>query len=166
MRGVLIVLALLAAAPASAGTPLALSERQVATLEFDRPVARLATTDPDLLGLQATGGRVRLTALRAGRASIEVSFEDGATAAYDVSVDAARRPAARAASANTLELTVPEERRLPAPGVARVLLEENGVARVQVSGEAVSVVALAPGEASLVLVDAAGKRTTWQIRVR
>jgi hypothetical protein len=65
-----------------------------------------------------------------------------------------------------IALQAGEERRLRAPGVARVLLEENGVARVRVEGETVSVVAVAPGATSLVLVDGAGARTTWSIRVR
>jgi hypothetical protein len=50
--------------------------------------------------------------------------------------------------------------------VARVLVEENGIARVSVQGETVSVIALGRGDASLVTVDGAGARTTWQIRVR
>ncbi len=50
--------------------------------------------------------------------------------------------------------------------MARVLIEENGVARVSVVGETVSVFGLAAGLSSLVLVDAAGGKTTWQIRVR
>jgi hypothetical protein len=156
-----------AAAPAAAAVPLALAERQVVTLEFDRPVARLATTDPDLLAIQTTGARVRIAALRAGNATLEVAFADGGTVSYEVAVEGARRPAAaRSPAPNQLELAVAEERRFRAPGVARVLLEENGVARVQVEGETVSVVAITPGEASLVIADGAGARTTWRIRVR
>lgn len=166
MRAALTALLVALATPAAAGTPLALAERQVVTLEFDRAVARLATTDPDLLALQATGARVRIAAARAGKASIEIAFADGATLTYDVTVEAARRPVARAPDPREIQLAVAAERRFRAPGVARVLLEENGVARVQVEGETVSVVALAPGEASLVVVDAAGGRTSWQIRVR
>jgi hypothetical protein len=166
VRAALTALLVALATPAAAGTPLALAERQVVTLEFDRAVARLATTDPDLLALQATGARVRIAAARAGKASIEIAFADGATLAYDVTVEAARRPVARAPVPSEIQLAVAAERRFRAPGVARVLLEENGVARVQVEGETVSVVALAPGEASLVVVDAAGARTSWQIRVR
>jgi hypothetical protein len=170
VRAPLIALALAAAAPA-AGQPaapvaLALAERQVVTLEFDRPVARVAVTDPDLVAVRTRGARVEVGALRGGRGALELTFEDGATAVYDVTVAAARRPAAQAPAAAELALQVGEERRLRAPGVARVLLEENGVARVRVEGETVSVVAVSPGAASLVLVDGAGVRTTWSIRVR
>ena len=42
----------------------------------------------------------------------------------------------------------------------------NGVARVSVAGELVVVTALARGDASLVVVDAAGVKTSWQVRVR
>jgi hypothetical protein len=167
MPAALALLLLLAAAPARAGARLALVERQVTTLEFDRPVARLAVTDPDVLALQASGARVKVTAIRSGRVALEVTFEDGATAAYDVSVDAARQPAARAAPApGAIDLAVGEERRLSAPGLARVLLEENGIARVRALDGAVAVLGVSPGSASLVVVDAGGARTTFSIRVR
>lgn len=167
MRAALIGLALAAAAPAVAGTPLPLAERQVTTLEHDRPVARLSVTDPDLLSLEAQGVRVRVVALRAGRGALEVSFADGATIVYDVTVEGARRPAPAAPGGPAeLSLQLGEERRLAAPGLARVLLEESGVARVRADGEMVVVVGVSPGTASLVLVDRAGARTTWTVRVR
>jgi hypothetical protein len=160
-------LALLAAPPARAGTPLLLSERQVVTLEFDRAVTRIAVTDPDLLALQASGSRVQVGAVRAGKAALEIAFEDGAAAVYDVTVQAVRRPAAAAAGApGEIALRVGEERRVRARGLSRVLLEENGVARARTDGEGVTVVGVAPGTSSLVLVDGAGARTTWAIRVR
>jgi len=167
VRAALIAAALAVAAAARAGTPLPLAERQVLTLEFDRTVARIAVTDPDLLALQAQGSRVKIGALRAGRASLEIAFDDGAIAVYDVAVEAARRPAAAVPGGpGELALQVGEERRLRVPGVARVLLEENGVARVKVDGESVAVVGVSVGATSLVLVDGAGVRTTWAIRVR
>ncbi|HEX9401924.1 MAG TPA: pilus assembly protein N-terminal domain-containing protein [Anaeromyxobacter sp.] len=165
MRAALIAL-LAAAAPASAAVPLALAERQVVTLEFQQPVARIATTDPDLFQISPAGGRVTVTALRAGRATLDVTFADGATVVYDVTVDSARRLSPRSTTPNEIALGVGEERRFRAPGVARVLVEENGVARVGVEGETVAVVGLAQGQASLVLVDGAGAKTGWQIRVR
>jgi len=166
MRAALSAVLLAAAVPAAAGAPLALAERQVVTLEFEQPVARIATTDPDLVTVRSSGGRVTLTAVKAGRATLELTFADGATVAYDVAVEGAHRPAARAARPNEIELSVGQERRFRSPGVARVLVEENGVARVSVDGESISVVALAPGQASLVVVDGAGAKTAWQIRVR
>lgn len=161
-------LALAAAAPAArAGTPLALSERQVVTLEFDRAVARIAVTDPDLLTLQAQGTKVKVAAARAGKAALEIAFDDGSTALYDVTVQAVRRrEAAAPAGPGEIALQVGEERRLRAHGVARVLIEENGVARAKADGDGVTVVGVTPGTSSLVLVDAAGARTTWAIRVR
>jgi hypothetical protein len=164
-----VIAALLAAAAPAAGAPLALAERQVVSLEFQQAVTRVSTTDPDLLRVQVSGPRVSIVALRGGRASLEIAFADGATVSYEVSVEAARRPAAhapRAAAPNELALRVGEERRFRAPGVARVLLEENGVARAAVEGEVVSVVGAAAGDASLVVVDGAGAKITWQIRVR
>jgi len=173
VRAALIALAVASAAtapaPAQPAAPVALplAERQVVTLEFDRPVARVAVTDPDLLSIKTRGTRVEVSGLRGGRASLEIAFEDGATVAYEVTVAGARRPGAAAPGVpGEIALQAGEERRLRAPGVARVLLEENGVARVRVEGETVSVVALAPGATSLVLVDGAGARTTWSIRVR
>jgi hypothetical protein len=65
-----------------------------------------------------------------------------------------------------MSLGVGEERSFRAPGLARVLVEENGVARVRVEGEAVTVVGVSPGTTSIVLVDAAGARTTRAIAVR
>jgi hypothetical protein len=162
VRAALIAAALLAASVARASTPLALAERQVVTLEFAQAVGRLAVTEPDVLELQPTGTRLRVSALRAGRTSLEVAFEDGAVVSFDVTVEAARRAGDR----DGLALAPGEERRLAAAGVARVLLEENGVARVRVEGSAVVVTGVAPGRASLVLVDEAGARRTWSIRVR
>lgn len=167
MRAALIAAALAASPMALAGTPLPLAERQVVFLDFDRTVSRIAVTDPDLLGLQAQGTRVRVAALRGGRASLEVAFADGATVVYDVAVEAARRPAAPSASPpGEVALQLGEERRLPAPGAARVLLEENGIARVRIDGQDVTVIGVSPGSTSLVVVDGAGLRTTWTIRVR
>jgi hypothetical protein len=175
VRAALIALAVVAApaplraappAPATAAAPLALAERQVLSLEFDRPVARVAVTDPDLLSIRTRGARVEVGALKGGRGGLEISFEDGATVSYDVTVAAARRPAATAGGASPIALAVGEERRFRSPGVARVLVEENGVARVRVEGEAVTVVAVSPGTTSIVLVDGAGARTTWSVAVR
>jgi hypothetical protein len=160
----------LAAPPAAAprpGTPVALAERQVTSLEFSRPVVRLATTDPDLLALEASGTRLRITALRAGRAQVDVVFEDGGTVTLDVTVDGLRRPVGQPVMGpGELELGVGEERRVPSPGLARVLVEENGVARVRAEGAAVVVLGVSPGRSSVVLVDEADRRVTLAIRVR
>jgi hypothetical protein len=163
VRAALIAAALVAAGAARASTPVALAERQVTTLEFAQPVSRLAVTDPDVVALRPSGTTLRISALRAGRTSIEVAFDDGAVVVLDVTVEGARRSAA---GTEGVALAPGEERRLAAPGVARVLLEENGVARVRVEGAAVVVTGVSPGRASLVLVDDAGARTTWSIRVR
>ncbi len=166
MRAALIALGFALAARASGGTPLALAERQVVTLEFDRQVGRLAVTDPDLLDLKVNGSRVKVTALRAGRASLEIAFEDGATVVYDVAVEAARRQAARAPAANEVELRVGEERRVRVRGIAQAFLDDNGVARARVEGDAVALLGLSAGATSLVVVDSAGARTTFTVRVR
>lgn len=166
MRAALIALGVALAAPAGAGTPLALAERQVVTLEFDRQVGRLAVTDPDLLALKASGSRVKVTALRPGRAALEIAFDDGATVTYDVVVDAARRQTVRAPAANEIDLLVGEERRVRVHGIAQAFLDENGVARARVEGDAVAVVGVSAGATSLVVVDAAGVRTTFTVRVR
>lgn len=177
MRAALIALAgaLSLAAPAGAAppaaaaapVPLALAERQLVTLEFDRAVARIAVSDPDLLTLRTRGARVEVIAARGGRASLEIAFDDGATVAYDVTVSAARRPAVTAAGApGEILLQVGEARRLRAPGVARVLVEENGVVRVAVEGETVTLTGVTAGATSVVLVDGAGARTTWSLRVK
>lgn len=169
---VALILALAAAPVAAlAGVPLALGERQVISLEFQQPVARVTTTDPDLVQVHVSGTKVTIAAARAGRASLDLGFADGATLTYDVTVEGARRPArvpaaASAAAANELPLAVGEEGRFRAPGVVRVLVEENGVARVAVQGETVSVTALSRGDASLVLVDGSGAKTAWTVRVR
>lgn len=166
MRALALVALTLAALPAAAATPLALVERQVVTLEFARPVARLATTDPDLLAVEPTGARLRIAALRAGRAQLDVVFDDGAAVTFDVTVERARRPEGAAAAPGEVALAVGEERRVAAPGLARLLLEENGVARVRAEGGAVVVTGLSAGRSSAVLVDGAGARTTLSIRVR
>ncbi len=164
MRASIALLAVLLPRLAAAGAPLALVERQVVTLEFEQPVARLAVTDPDVLSLQPSGARLRVAALRAGRTTVEVSFEDGATVAYEVTVEGARQRAAGAPG--EIGLAIGEERRIAAPRLARVLLEETGAARVRAEGDAVVVLGVAPGSASLVLVDTAGARRSYAVRVR
>jgi len=163
-RAAALAVALLAGGSARAGTPVALAERQVATLEFDRPIARVSTSEPDVARLEAAGVRLRVIGARAGRAQVEVGFEDGAVVALDVTLAAATRPAATAPG--EVEVVVGAERRVPAAGVARVLVEENGVARVRADGQAVWITGVSPGTASLLLVDEGGARTTWTIRVR
>jgi hypothetical protein len=162
-----MALALLAAPAAPTLVPLALGERQVTTLEFTRPVARLGVTDADVLLLEPAGTRLKVTAQRAGRCQLEVTFDDGATVAWDVTVVAPRKagPAA-AAGPGELELAVGEERRVPAPGLARVLFEESGVVKVRPEQEAVVVTAAGVGRASVVLVDGTGKRTTLTVKVK
>jgi hypothetical protein len=167
VRALLTGLALLLAAPAQGATPLLLAERQIVTLEFARPVARLATTDPDVLVLEPAGARLRITAVRAGRAQVEVAFDDGATASFEVTVEPARRPAAAGPAAAPAEvaLAVGETRRLPFPGLARVLAEDNGVIRVRTESNVVVVTGVIVGRSSVVLQDGAGTRTTVPVRV-
>jgi len=154
--------------PAAPPLPLSLGERQVVTLEFTRPVAKMAVTDADALLLEATGTRLKVTGLRAGRSQLEVTFDDGAVLAWDITVAAPRKPGASPASAapGDIELAVGEERRVPAPGLARVLFEESGVVKVRPENEAVVLTAVGPGRASVVLVDGAGKRTTLTVKVK
>jgi hypothetical protein len=88
-----VVLGLVAPVVAAAGTPIALAERQVVTIELVQPVARLAVTDLEVVGLEADGARVRVTGLRGGRAELRVVFADGAVADYELTVAAVSRPA-------------------------------------------------------------------------
>jgi len=163
-----MALALLAGPPAASS--LSLGERQVVVLEFTRPVAKLGVTDAEALLLEASGTRLKVTGQRAGRCQLEVTFDDGASLAWDVTVVPLRRPgavpAAMAGAPGDIELAVGEERRVPAPGLARVLFEENGALKVRPEQEAVVLVAIGAGRSSVVLVDGAGKRTTLTVRVK
>lgn len=102
MRPALIAVAAVAlaavAAPARADVPVVLAERQLVTLEFAQPVARLAVTDLDVVQLEADGSRVRITGLRGGHTGVQVLFADGAAAAFDVRVEGAVRAAKPAAA--------------------------------------------------------------------
>jgi hypothetical protein len=162
-----MALALVAAPAAPTAVPLALGERQVVTLEFARPVARLGVTDADALLLEPSGNRLKVTGQRAGRSQVEVGLDDGATLTWDVTVVAARRPAALAAPApGELELRIGEERTIASPGLARVLFEEGGVVRVRTGTDAVVITGTGTGQASVVLLDGAGARTTLTVRVK
>ncbi len=161
-----MALTLLAPPALPSAVPLTLGERQVVTLEFTRPVARLGVTDADALLLEAQGNRLKVTGQRAGRSQLEVTFEDGAMLTWDVTVVAPRKGSATAAAPGELVLAIGEERRVAAPGLARILFEENGALKVRPEQEAVVLIATGAGRAEVVLVDAAGKRTTLAVRVR
>lgn len=151
---------------AGAAAPLTLTERQVLTLQFSQRVQRLAVSDPEAVGLTASGGDVRLTGRRAGRLQLEVTFADGASAAFDVTVEPLRRSEPKPQAPDEIELEVGSERVVPASPGAQVLLEDNGVARALQDARGISVRGVAPGTASLVVVDPSGVRTTWKLRVR
>ncbi len=162
-----LALAAAPAAPRDDAAPLALAEGQVVTLQFARPVGQVGLGDLTVIQVKASGSRVQVVGLRGGRTSLVVQLEDGGAVSYDVQVAGARRAAAPpAADPNLVELRVGEQRRLPAPGAAQLLLEENGVARVAAERGAVVVTGVAPGTSSLMVVDGAGNRTTYPIRVR
>jgi hypothetical protein len=164
----LLTALLLSAIPAApTAVPLLLGERQVVTLEFAEPVARVAVTDHEALLLEPSGSRLKVTARRPGRVQLEVGFADGGALAWEVTVVAARRPpaAAPAPLPGELVLSVGEERRVAAPGLARVLVEEGGVVKVRPVADAAIITATGAGRAAVVLVDGAGGRTTLTVRV-
>ncbi len=166
MPALLMAVALLVTPTAPSAVPLNLGERQAVTLEFTRPVAKLGVSDADILLLEAAGSRLKVTALKAGRSQLEVVFDDGVALSWDVTVVAARKAGSAAVvGPGEIELAAGEERRVPAPGLARVLFEESGVVTVRPEREAVVLTATAAGRASVVLVDGAGKRTTLTVKV-
>lgn len=165
MRPALMLLVLLPSL-AAAGGKLVLSERQVIALEFTQPVQRLAVSDPDAVGLKAAGATVKVSGLRAGKVQLDVVFADGATATFDLTIEPVRRSAVRAPAPDEIELAVGEEQVVPSPRGSQVLLEDNGVARAVQDGRGVVVRGVTPGVASMVVVDPAGARTTWKLRVR
>ena len=166
MRASLIGLVALLPALAAGGVPLALVERQVVTLELSQPVQRLAVSDPEAVALQASGSTVRVSALRAGKVQVDVVFADGASATWDVTVEPVRRPAVKPLAPDEIELSVGQERILPAPAGAQVLLEETGSVRAVQDARGVVVRGVAPGTGSIVIVNPSGARTTWKLLVR
>lgn len=166
MRAALI--AALAALPALAlaAPPVTMQERQVVTLDFAQPVQRLAVSDTEAVALQAAGSAVRITGLRPGRVQVDVAFADGAVASFDVTVEPLRAAVARPAAPDEIELTVGQERIVPSPPGAQVLLEETGAVRAYQDARGVVVRGIAPGSGSLVVVSPSGARTTWKLRVR
>jgi hypothetical protein len=166
MRLALTFAAALLPVLAAGALPLALAERQVVTLDFTQPVQRIAVSDPEALALQASGSQLRITGLRGGRVQVDVLFADGATASWDVTVEPVRHPVARPLAPDEVELAVGQERILPAPAGAQVLLEETGAVRATQDARGVVVRGIAPGAGSIVIVSPSGARTTWKLRVR
>ncbi len=163
------LLALLAAsgAAAEANAPLFLAEGQVVTLEFARAVDQVAVSDLGVLSVKARGRSLEVTALRGGRTTLDVQFAGGEAVGYDVQVTGARRAGpAVAPDPNLVTLSVGEERRIPIPRAARMLLEENGVARARAEQGVIVLTGVARGTSSLVVFDAQGRQTTYPIRVR
>jgi hypothetical protein len=168
MHALLISLLLAASTQGPVNVPLWLGERQVVTLEFARPVARLAVSDADLVALEPAGTRLKVTAQRAGRGHVEVIFDDGLVTTYEVVVVPAKKasPPADAAAAGELVLSLGEERRVASPGLERVLYEENGAVKVRSEPGAALISAVNPGKASVLLIDSAGKRTSLTVKVK
>jgi len=161
-----MALLLLAPPAAPAAVPLVLGERQVVTLEFTRGIAKLGVTDADALQLEPSGARLKVTALKAGRSQLEVFFDDGARLAWEVTVVAVRKASPAAAGGpGEVELAVGQELRVAAPGLARALFEETGVVKVRPEAQAVVLIGVGIGRASVVLVDGAGQRTTLTVKV-
>jgi Pilus formation protein N terminal region len=165
-----LLAAVLLAAPAARADSalLSLAEGQVVTLQFARPVAQLALGDLGVVQVKASGSRVEVTGARGGRTQLTVLFEGGDSVGYDVQVAGAKRSAAAVPTVdpNQIDLRVGEQRRIPAPNAAQLMLEENGVARVTAERGAAVVTGLSPGAASLIVVDGSGGRTTYPIRVK
>lgn len=159
---------MLAAAPPAgpAAVPLALGEGQVVTLHFRSAVDQVALGDLGVVLVKAAGRALEITGLRGGRTTLAVQLEGGDAVSYDVQVVGARRASAAAVDPNTILLRPGEERRLPAPGASRLLLEENGVARVQVERGQLVVTGLKAGSTSVVVIDGAGRQATYPIQVR
>jgi len=166
----LLVAAAAAAAPAAGAdaVPLALAEGQVVTLQFDRAVAQVAVTDLAVVKVKALEKRVEVTGSAGGRSRVLVELERGGRVAYEVQVAglSGGRPAPPPADPNAIELSVGEERRIPAAGASRLLVEESQVARVRAEAGAVVVTAQSSGTTSVIVVDGAGAKTTYTIRVR
>jgi len=175
VRTVTSLAALLVAAAATApatgadAVPLALAEGQVVTLQFDRAVAQVAVTDLAIVKVRALEKRIEVTGSAGGRSRMVVELERGGRVAYEVQVaglSGGGRPAPPAADPNALELSVGDERRIPAPGASRLLVEEGNVARVRAEAGAVVVTAQSSGTTSIIVVDGAGAKTTYTIHVR
>jgi hypothetical protein len=83
-----------------------------------------------------------------------------------VSIEPVRRAVVTPLALDEIELTVGQERVIPSPSGAQVLLEDTGVARAFQDGRGVVVRGVAPGVGSLVIVNPSGARTTWKLRVR
>jgi hypothetical protein len=104
--------------------------------------------------------------MRAGRVQVDVAFADGATATFDVTVEPLRAAVAKPPAPDEIALAVGQERVIPSPPGAQVLLEETGVVRAYQDARGVVVQGIAPGSGSLVVVSPTGARTTWKLRVR
>lgn len=162
-------LVLAATPPAGpAAVPLSLGEGQVVTLRYRSAVEQVAVGELGVVLVKAAARAVEVTGLRGGRTTLLVQLEGGDTLSYDLQVVGARRASAGAVPAdpNAILLRAGQERRLPAPGATRLLLEENGVARVLVERGQLVVIGLKAGSTSVVVVDAAGRQTTYPIQVR
>jgi hypothetical protein len=166
VRPLSALLLVASAALAADAVPLAIGEGQVLPLQFERRVEQVAVSDAAVLGVRAEARRVEVSGLRGGAARLTVELEGGAVVAYDVRVAAAARPPRRPPEPRTVELRLGEERRVDMGDVVRALVEENGVARARAERGGVVVTGVSPGQASVIVVDGAGARTEWTVRVR
>jgi hypothetical protein len=154
-----------ASADAGEAAALSLAEGQIAPLSFEHKVERVTVSDAAVLAVRAAPGRIEVVGLQGGSARLTVELEGGASVAFDVRVAAATRAPRPPPDPRLVEIRPGEERRLATPGVARVMMEDNGVARARAEPGAVVLTGIAPGRASLVVVAESGARTEWTVRV-
>jgi hypothetical protein len=150
--------------------PLTVGEGQVTTLQFANPVKRAALSSEGVIQVKPTSTRVEVTGKRAGRATILVVFEGGASLSYEVEVIGAKREGGTASApserGSPAEIGLGQEMALPAPDVERVLVADDDVVRVKAEKDKVLVTGTRIGSTSVIMVDRSGNRLTYQVRVR
>lgn len=164
----LLVITSASATAARAGdhASLEMGVNELRSLEYAKSISRVAVSDPNVLLVHAGERKLDLTGQSGGKTTLVVWFESGESVGYDVHVAGPVRAPEPEPVGTRVEVGVGQQVTVPAAGASRIMLSDDGVARVKANGETLTVSGLKAGSATLIVTDGAGAKTTYSIRVK
>jgi hypothetical protein len=162
----LLVVASASAARAGEHATLELGVNELRTLEYVKSISRVAVSDPNVLLVHAGERKLDLTGQSGGKTTLVVWFDSGESVGYDVRVAGPARVAEPEPVGTRVDVGVGQQVTVPAAGASRIMLSDDGIAKVKANGETLTISGVKAGAATLIVTDGAGGKTTYSIRVK